>query len=89
MAEEAPLSHTVRRRGRGPGHVRVEVGARAAWLYGAGLAAVCDESGIPRGRDRHPGREGVLMVPVDWAGDVLAIIEHREGWAVELTAVDR
>jgi hypothetical protein len=79
----------VRRCSHRYGDVRVEVGARSAWLYGAGLAGVCDELGVPQIRDWHPDRKGVLLVPIDWVADVLAIIEHREGRTVESTAVDR
>ncbi|MGY1736345.1 hypothetical protein [Geodermatophilus sp. SYSU D00684] len=69
--------------------VRVEVGRRTCWLYGAGIARMLDELGIPRARDWHPDRRGVLMCPVDRAGDLLALLEHRDRRVVELTTVDR
>lgn len=69
--------------------VQVEVGARSAWWHGTGVAAALDEIGIPRMRDWHPDRKGVLMCPVDRVDDVLAILEYRERRVVELTAVDR
>lgn len=84
-----PFPHPVRRRGRRSGAVRIEVGARSAWLYGAGLAAVLDEIAVPRMRDWRPGHKGTLMCPVDRVDDVLAIIEHREGRTADVTAVDR
>lgn len=69
--------------------VRVEVGARSCWLTGAGLAKLLDELAIPRMRDWHPDRRGVLMCPVDRVGDLLALLEHRDRRVVELTTVDR
>jgi hypothetical protein len=86
---QLPFPHSVRRRGRRSGAVRIEVGARSAWLYGVGMAGVCDELGIPRMRDWHPGRKGTLMCPVNRVDDVLAVLEHREGRTVDLSAVDR
>lgn len=79
----------VRRRSRLSGPVRIEVGRRSACLYGTGLAGTCDEVGIPRMRDWHPDRKGVLMIPADRVDDLLAVIEHREHRTVELVAVDR
>lgn len=84
-----PFPRPVRRRGRRSGPVRIEVGARSAWLYGAGLAAVLDELKVPRMRDWRPDRKGTLQCPVDRVDDVLAIIEHREGRIVDVAAVDR
>lgn len=69
--------------------VRVEVGARTCWLYGAGLVRLLDELEIPRMRDWHPDRKRVLMCPVDRVGDVLALLEHRDRRIVELTTVNR
>jgi hypothetical protein len=69
--------------------VRIEVGARSCWLYGAGLHRILDEVGAPRMRDWHPSRKGVLMCSVDRIGDVLALLEHRDRRVVELTTVDR
>ncbi len=66
--------------------VRIEVGPRnTTYLYGAGLAAACDELGIPRMRD--PIRK-VLCCPTNRLDDLLAYVEHRQGRLVELTAVD-
>ena len=84
-----PFPRCPRRHGRRSGPVRIEVGARSAWLFGVGLAATLDELEIPRMRDWHPGRKGTLMCPVNRVDDVLAVLEHREGCTVELTAVDR
>ena len=69
--------------------VRIEVGARSCWLYGAGLARLLDELEIPRMRDWHPDRKRILMCPVDRVGDVLALLEHRDRRNVELATVDR
>ncbi len=69
--------------------VQIEVGARSAWFYGTGVASVMDELQVPRMRDWHPGRKGVLMCPVDRVDDVLALLEHRDGRVIELAAVDR
>lgn len=69
--------------------VQIEVGARSAWFHGTGIAAALDELGIPRMRDWHPDRKGVLMCPVDRVDDVLAILEYRERRLIELMAVDR
>jgi hypothetical protein len=69
--------------------VQIEVGARSAWFHGTGVAAVLDEVGIPRMRDWHPERKGVLMCPADRVDDVLAILEYRDRRAIELLAVDR
>lgn len=69
--------------------VRVEVGARSCWLYGAGLAKLLDELEIPRQRDWRPERKGVLMCSVDRVGDLLALLEHRDRRIVEVLAVDR
>ena len=71
------------------GTVRVEVGARSCWLYGAGLVRLLDELEIPRMRDWHPDRKRVLMCGVDRVGDVLALLEHRDRRVVEVVAVDR
>lgn len=76
-------------RRRGGQMVRIEVGARSAWLHGTGLAALLDELGVPRMRDWHPGRKGVLMCSVDRLDDILALLEHRDGRVVDLVAVDR
>ncbi len=69
--------------------VRVEVGARSAWWHGTGVAAAMDEIGVPRMRDWHPGRKGVLMCAIDRVDDVLAILEYRDGRVIELAEVDR
>ncbi len=69
--------------------VCVEIGARSAWWYGAGVAAAMDEIGVPRMRDWHPDRKGVLMCAIDRVDDVLAVLEYRDGRVIELTAVDR
>jgi hypothetical protein len=68
--------------------VRVEIGARSCWLYGTGLTRRLIELDIPRMRDWHPDRKGVLMCPVDRVGDLLALLEYRDR-VVELSAVDR
>lgn len=85
MAEPWSLFDTARERGT----VRVEVGARTCWLYGAGLTKLLDELEIPRMWDWHPARKKVLMCPVDRVGDVLALLEHRDRRTVELLAVER
>ena len=69
--------------------VQVEVGARSAWWQGVGVASVMDEVGVPRMRDWHPDRRGVLMCSVDRVDDVLALLEHRDRRVIELTAVHR
>lgn len=69
--------------------VQIEVGARSAWFHGTGVAAVLDELGIPRMRDWHPDRKGLVMCAVDRVDDVLAVLEYRDGRVVELTPVDR
>ena len=69
--------------------VRVEIGRRSAWLYGAGLSRYLEELDIPRQWDWHPDRKRVLMCPVDRVGDLLALLEHRDKRIAELTTVDR
>lgn len=69
--------------------VRVEVGRRSAWLYGAGLVRYLDELEVPRQWDWHPDRKRALMCPTDKVGDLLALLEHRDRRVVELTTVDR
>ncbi len=69
--------------------VRIEVGSRTCWLYGAGLARLLDELGIPRMLDWHPDRKRVLMCPVDRVDDLLTLLEYRDRRVVELRAVDR
>jgi hypothetical protein len=75
---------TRRRRSFGP--VRIEVGARSCWAYGPGLAGLLDEIGSPR---MWCPFKKALTFPVDRCDDLLALLEHRDGRAVELTAVDR
>ncbi len=96
MADYAlPLPQVVRtgppaRRGRNASRIiQIDVGSRSAWFYGTGVAAVMDELQVPRMRDWHPERKGVLMCPVDRVDDVLALLEHRDGRVIELAAVDR
>ncbi|MGY1691986.1 hypothetical protein [Geodermatophilus sp. SYSU D01105] len=76
-------------RGRRPTRSRVisiEVGPRnLSYLQGTGLTAVLDELGVPYMRD--PLRQ-VLCCPSNRLDDVLAVLEHRDGRAVELLAVD-
>lgn len=81
-----PRRSRIRRSG---GPVTVEVGARSAWWQGAGVAAVMDELGVSRMRDWHPDRRGALQCSIDRVDDVLALLEHRDGRVVEITAVDR
>lgn len=69
--------------------VRVEVGARSCWLYGAGLSRMLDELEVPRMWDWHPDRKRVLMCPIDRVGDLLALLEYRDKRVVEVVAVDR
>ncbi len=85
----ATLATPARRRRSASRLVRVEVGARSAWWYGTGVAAAMEEIGVPRMRDWHPDRKGVLMCAIDRVDDVLAVIEYRDGRAIELSAVDR
>ncbi len=69
--------------------VRVEVGKRnSCWLYGAGLPRLLDKLGVPRGRDWHPDRRGVLMAPTNRIADVIAWLEHNKR-VVEVVAVER
>ena len=75
------------RPGRASRTVRIEVGPRrTSYLHGTGLAAACDDLGIPRMKD--PARK-VLCCPTNRLDDLLALLEHRDGRVVELTAVDR
>ena len=67
--------------------IRVEVGPRnTSWLHGTGVAAACDELGIPRMKD--PIRKQ-LCCPTNRLDDLLALLEHRDGRVIELTAADR
>lgn len=66
--------------------VTIEVGRRSAWVRGTGLAPLLDEIGSPR---MWCTRQKCLTCPVDRVDDLLALLEHRDGRAVELTAVDR
>lgn len=79
-----PFPQTTRRR-RPTGPVRIEVGARSCWGYGPGLAQLLDEIGSPR---MWCPFKKALTFPVDRCDDLLALIEHREGRLVEITAVD-
>lgn len=66
--------------------VRVEVGRRSAWLHGAGLRRLLTELDCPA---MWCPRYRCLTVPIDHVGDVLALLEHRDGRTLELSVVDR
>ena len=67
--------------------IRMEVGPRnLSHLQGAGLTAVIDELGVPYMRDL---RGEVLCCPSNRLDDVLAVLEYRDGRAIDLAAVDR
>src|SRR4051794_17810298 len=66
--------------------VRIEVGARTARLHGLGLADILNEIGSPF---MWCPTRGALICPLDRVSDVLAVLEHRHGRTVQLTAVDR
>lgn len=69
------------------GTVRVEVGRRSAWLYGAGVEAALNATQTPR--MRCPVQK-TFTVPIDRLSDVVAYLEHsRRRRYVELTEVDR
>jgi len=70
----------------GRGTVRVEVGRRSAWLYGAGVFAALEVTGVRR--MRCPVLR-TWTVPVDELADVLACLEHRSRHRIELREVDR
>ncbi|HLM07498.1 MAG TPA: hypothetical protein VK402_20145 [Blastococcus sp.] len=78
-----PFPRTTRRR-RSSAPVRIEVGARSCWGYGRGLAPLLDEIGSPR---MWCPFKKTLTFPVDRCDDLLALLEHRHGRVVELTAV--
>lgn len=80
-----------RRRCRSLEPVRIEIGARSAWGYGPGLAALLDEIESPRMWDpvRSHGRTKVVTFPTDRASDLITLLEHRENRPVEISAVDR
>lgn len=86
-----PFPRQTRCRRRSAEPVLIEVGARSAWGYGTGLAALLDEIGSPRMWDpiRSHGRTRVVTFPIDCCDDLLALLEHRDRRAVEVVAVDR
>jgi len=79
------MTTTRRRRSRSK-VVRIEVGRRSAWLHGTGLAAACDEAGVPR---MWCPFHRALTCPVDRVDDLLALLEFRDGRVIDLVAVDR
>lgn len=85
-----PLRRQSRRR-RSFEPVLIEVGARSAWGYGAGLAALLDEIESPRMWDpvRSHGRTKVVTFPIDRTDDLVTLLEHRENRPVEIVVVDR
>ena len=81
-----PVQQRRRRRSSASRTVQIEVGRRSAWLRGVGLAPLLDEIQSPR---MWCPREKCLTCPIDRVDDLLALLEHRDGRPVELTAVDR
>lgn len=69
--------------------IRIDVGKRSAWLRGEGIARYLDEIGVPRMRDWHPERKGILMCPVDRVDELLTLLEYRDRRIVHLMAVDQ
>ncbi|MGY1845531.1 hypothetical protein [Modestobacter sp. SYSU DS0875] len=86
MSGYLPFPKPTRRRRSTSRTVTVEVGKRSAWLRGAGIAPLLDEIESPR---MWCPRHKCLTCPVDRVDDLLALLEHRDGRMVELTAVDR
>lgn len=66
--------------------MRIEVGARTARRHGDGLADILTANGTPA---VCCPTSGALSCPLDRVSDVLAVLEHRHGRTVQLTAVDR
>ena len=66
--------------------MRIEVGARTARRHGAGVADILNEIGSPL---MWCPTSGALSYPLDRVSDMLAVLEHRHGRTVQLTAVDR
>lgn len=85
-ADDTLFAASARPRRRSTSLVTIQVGRRSAWVQGGGVAAVLDEIGCPR--MWCPFRR-CLTMPIDRVDDLLAILEHRDRRAVQLTAVDR
>ncbi|MDQ6875796.1 MAG: hypothetical protein M3042_12135 [Actinomycetota bacterium] len=72
---------------KAPAVVRVEVGRRSAWLWGAGVHRALQATSTPF--MRCPVYR-TFTVPIDGLSDVLAYLEHARGRrVVELVEVDR
>ncbi len=66
--------------------VAIEVGRRSAWITATSVASILDELRAPRmwcPFHRCPA------IPVDYVGDLLAVLEYRDRRWVTVTAVDR
>lgn len=81
-----PFPRQTRRRRSASREVAIEVGRRSAWIRGTGIAPLLDEIESPR---MWCSRQKCLTCPVDRVDDLLALLEHRDGRMVELSAVDR
>jgi hypothetical protein len=74
------------RRGPRTRTVAIEVGRRSAWITATSVASILDELRAPRmwcPFHRCPA------IPVDYVGDLLAVLEYRDRRWVTVTAVDR
>lgn len=67
--------------------VRVELGRRSAWLTGPGVVPACDAVGSPRMRPVPYVAD--WCVPLAYAADVIAYLEHCQRRRVEVVEVDR
>jgi hypothetical protein len=84
----APARHIGMSPRRGPRTrtVAIEVGRRSAWITVTSVASILDELRAPRmwcPFHRCP------TIPVDYVGDLLAVLEYRDRRWVTVTAVDR
>ncbi len=73
-----------------PRTLRVEVGARTAWLYGRDgrdVFTLLDEVGVQQ--RQWDWQRRVWMVPISRADDVIAWAEYRQRRLVTVEAVDR
>lgn len=70
--------------------VLVELGRRSAWLTGPrrGIVAACKAVGAPWMRPVPTG-SATATVPLDYAADVVAYLEHVQRRRVDVVEVDR
>ena len=66
--------------------VAIEVGRRSGWITVPSVVSILDELRAPR---MWCSFHRCLTIPVDYVGDLLAVLEYRDRRWVTVTAVDR